>query len=156
MDRPRTPPPPARPPADAVSLADGFESGGQTWAVDDDAWVELSSRVLDRQRPSLAADVAHLGGDGGATGLHDAVREVTCRLELEAPAERGLQARGELYVELLVTGPDGQTVRTAHGRVPLDLGLVAGEALVNEGERGTTVERVEGTRVECAVTHEPA
>jgi hypothetical protein len=143
-------------PADAVSLADGFEAGGQTWSVDDGGWVEVSSRVLDRQRPSLSADVANVGVDQGAAEPDDATREVTCRLELEAPAERGLQARGELYVELLVTGPDGQTVRAAHGLLSLDLGLAPGEVIVNEADHRHTVEQAEGTRVECAVTHEPA
>ena len=143
-------------PADAVSLADGFEAGGQTWSVDDSGWVEVSSRVLDRQRPSLSADVVNADVDAEATGPEDATREVTCRLEVEAPADRGLQARGELYVELLVTGPDDQTVRAAHGRLPLDLGLAAGEALRAEADLQFTVERAEGTTVECAVTHEPA
>ena len=143
-------------PADAVNLADGFEAGGQTWSVDDGGWVEVSSRVLDRQRPSLSADVANVGVEEGAAEPDDATREVTCRLELDAPAERGLQARGELYVELLVTGPDGQTVRAAHGLLPLDLGLAAGETLINEADHRHTLERVEGTQVECAVTHEPA
>ena len=143
-------------PADAARLADGFEAGGQTWSVDDSGWVEVSSRVLDRQRPSLSADVVNAGAEAEPAGPEDAMREVTCRLEVEAPVDRGLQARGELYVELLVTGPDEQTVRAAHGRLPLDLGLAAGEALRAEADLQHTVERAEGTTVECAVTHEPA
>ena len=143
-------------PADAVRLADGFEAGGQSWSVEDGEWVEVSSRVLDRQRPSLSADVVSVGVEEEAIGPDDVRREVTCRLELEAPVERGLQARGELDVELLVTRPDGQSVRAAHGRLPLDLGLAAGETLVNEAAHRHTVERTEGTQVECAVTHEPA
>jgi hypothetical protein len=143
-------------PADAASLADGYEAGGQTWTVDGDGWVEVSSRVLDRQLPSLAADVLGVDAEEGAPAHDDAQREVTCRVELQAPADRGLQARGELYVELLVTGPDGQSVRAAHGMVALDLGLRAGEGIVNDGLHGHTVEQVEGTQVVCAVTHEPA
>ena len=142
-------------PPDAAELADGFEAGGQTWTVDG-GWVEVSSRVLDRERPSLAADIVQAADEGGVLGPEDAMREVTCRLELEAPAERGLQARGELYVELLVTGPDGQTVRAAHGHLPLDLGLAAGQALVTEADQRHTVEQAEGTRVECTVSHAPA
>lgn len=148
---PVEPPTAAQAPDDAADLADGAETGGLDWSVDGEGWVEVSSRVLDRSRPSLAADVLLVEGTGaGEPG--DELRTAACGLILEAPADRGLRASGAIALELVVTDATGTRTTEPVARWDLDLGLAAGQRVTARTEPVATLERTAVSQVRCEAT----
>lgn len=141
-------------PLDVADLADGFATGGTTWSVADGEWVETSSRVLDRQRPTVAADVRPDGPEG--TKPVDQARELACKVTLEAPVDRGLRAQGELEVTLVVADAGGREASEVVARWRIDVGLEAGQHLTAHTDALGVVERSEVSRVRCEVAHTPA
>lgn len=137
-------------PDGAVDLDEGFLSGGLSWTVDAGEWVETSSQVLDRAVPFVAADLV------GARSPDAASRPARCRVSLRAPEDRGLSARGQLAVDLVVTGPDGREVRVPSHRLTLDLGLGPGQRVEGPAGEPWTVSRDEVSRVRCTTSYTPA
>jgi hypothetical protein len=143
------PEPAPRPPAPA-DLADGFTEGGISWSVQEEEWVELSSRTLERDAPLVEAGLVPVA-DPDPTADE---REARCAVALHAPEERGLRAAGELEVRLVVGDADGGDRVLHRHLLSLDVELAAGEVLdLAPPKRGRTLQRDEVSRVSCEVRY---
>jgi hypothetical protein len=129
---------------------DGFDSGGLAWSAQGERWVEVSSRVLERDRPFLEAGLRPVDDPQGTA----AEREAVCVATLHAPADRPLRATGRLAVALVVEPAEGQPRRLAEQVHDLDVELDAGARLELEPTVGPhVVRRAEVRTVSCEVSH---
>ena len=81
-------------------------------------------------------------------------QQVRCRTELQASAEQPLTADGELFVELVLEGRDGQVQRRPQQTVDVDAELDAGGREELPLAPWTTIEPDELSGVYCDATFE--
>lgn len=105
----------------AARLPAGPATVGITWTRADGAWVGLGARTVTAGETAdpLLLDVA---ADGSTAPRPDG-----CEVLLQAPADTGLLADGQLAVRVVVDEPDGASRAVELAPVRLDVQLAAGE-----------------------------
>ena len=144
------PEPEPEPDPTPADLADGFGRGGLTWSVQEDRWVETSSRTVEHGRPYVDASLVPVDDPEGTAET----REARCAVTLHAPDDRGLRALGDLEVTLVLVNVEGEHQRLPRQILDLDVELRAGEHLeVAPPDRARTLLRDEVVRVTCEVSY---
>jgi hypothetical protein len=105
---------------------------------------------VERGRPYVDASLVPVDDPEGTAET----REARCAVTLHAPDERGLRARGELEVTLVVVDVEGEHQRLPRQVLDLDVELRAGGHLeVPPPDRARTLLRDEVVRVTCEVSY---
>jgi hypothetical protein len=134
--------PPAGPPA--LVLAAGPGATGDVFGF---AAEGVEIMATSREAEPTAALVAH-----ARRGADD---RASCVAVLQAPADRGLVAVGQLRVALLLAGRDGQVRTIERQRIDLDVQLGPGETLELPESPPLSFDRDALGEVSCRVVHQP-
>lgn len=125
-------------------VADGpAVSTGPVLDSDGSEWTETSSTTVERGQEPPPLTVGLLPGE------HGPQRPVRCQAALEAPADRGLVARGTLTVSLTIEAADGTVTTLPRQRIELDVTLAPGRRLELAVSPPRTLDVAEVRQVTC-------